>query len=204
MQALQQNCRLSAMRRVRVLFVCGAAVLSLIHFGHSFNDSSGIARKKSNAHTEPTKSGHARPAETNRRIRLQPPATLNSDSFLTPRQLEFTQQQLKAELDRQFEAQPINSIWQIDSERILENSLGADASKEVGEPSPEYVRIECRGNMCRIILVNKDTSDAGLTTAIDAIADRMPYTQTTSRIREDGGIEYFIYAQRDRPSSIQR
>lgn len=122
---------------------------------------------------------------------------------ITPQQAEAGQRQIRLDLDKRLETQPVDADWSLESTRTIERSLTTDGLKEVGAHPPVASRIECRSSMCRIQLVYSDVgsaSDAGMSLNT-AIAGRMPYTQVLSRARSDGGVDYLIYATRDAPAA---
>ncbi|MCL1634858.1 hypothetical protein M2650_09465 [Luteimonas sp. SX5] len=125
-------------------------------------------------------------------------AHATAPEHMTPQQAQARQAQIKADLDKRFETQPVDANWSLESTRRIERSLSADGLKEIGAQPPSASRIDCRSSMCRIHLVygdNGSASDAGMMLNV-AIADRMPYTQVLSQARTDGGVDYFIYAMR--------
>jgi hypothetical protein len=118
---------------------------------------------------------------------------------MTPQQAQAQEMQIKSELDKRFETQPVDANWSLESTLAIERSLTSDSLEEIGATPPAASRIDCRSGMCRIHLVygdNGSASDAGMMLNL-AIAKRMPYTQVLSQPRTDGGVDYFIYAMRD-------
>lgn len=121
---------------------------------------------------------------------------------MTPQQAQARQMQIKADLDERFETQPADAHWSLESTRVIERSLTAENLEGIGAHPPTASRIDCRSGMCRIHLVYGDSGsagDAGMMLNM-AIAERMPYTQVLSQTRSDGGVDYFIYATRERPA----
>ncbi|MEP6634750.1 MAG: hypothetical protein ABJA62_11140, partial [Luteimonas sp.] len=122
----------------------------------------------------------------------------NQDS-LTPQQGETGERQVTQRLEGQFESQSVNPKWSLESTRAIENALSVESLRDAGALPPDARNIQCRSSMCRIQLDYADSASAGVVGMMinAAIADRMPYAQTLSQPRSDGGVAYVIYAMRD-------
>lgn len=127
------------------------------------------------------------------------------DRNLTGGRGEGKAEQIKIDLDRQFESQRVDSRWSVESTRQVEQALTAEKLKEIGAAPPTATDIDCRTSMCRIHMVyprSGDASDAAMMLNME-IAKRMPYTRVVSEPRPDGGVDYIVYASRE-PTSVRR
>lgn len=124
---------------------------------------------------------------------------------LNGQQSDVKLREIKADLERQFESQPVDSRWSVESTRQVEQALTAEKLKEIGAPPPTATDIDCRSSMCRIHMVygrSGDASDAAMMLNME-IAKRMPYTRVVSEPRSDGGVDYIVYASQQ-PTSVRR
>lgn len=204
------------MGKRQILFAAGlTAVLLAFAFMSFMPDSKVISTSKKDDRISPIAQKNDRVSEP------MQPTTMDTKDFSQPRNAKFVgdeelqrvvleqrearQSQTKSALDKQFDIQPTDPKWSLESMRAIENSLHADNLKEMGASPPIEANIDCRNTMCRIHLVYSDSgsaSDAG-TMVNMAIAERMPYTQTLRQPRPNGGVDYFIYATRD-PITLPR
>lgn len=134
----------------------------------------------------------------------RPARTPAASPFRDPQSLAQAAQrtaQMRKDLDARVQNEPVAAKWAMETTRQIENSLTIESLAEIGAQPPEATQIDCRTSVCKINMVFADETDAADAALVMnmAMADRLPYTQVFQQQRPDGGIDYVVYASKNRP-----